>query len=456
MRRGCNAPRTFLPWHPWCRSLRLSAGRFGIRPKRRDDWLVIPNLWGGVIGRPGLLKTPALAEATRPLLRLEHVAKETYDEALLRSKAGSVVDKSAAKKAQKAIDSALKRGDEEEAYRLATAATVDEEGPPRRCRYVANDSTVEALGELLAANPRGLLLFRDELTGLLRSLDREGWECSRAFFLEAWNGSGRYTFDRIGRGTIDIESCCVSVLGGIQPGPLQEYLRGALAGGVGDDGLLQRFQLVVWPDVSGDWRHVDRWPDTEARRAAWDVFTRMDSLVPAAIGATHEEGSIPFLRFAEDAQSVFNAWRAGLEKRLRDEEEHVAFEAHLAKYRSLIPSLALLIHLADMGTGPVGETPLVAAIAWAEYLECHARRLYATALDPDLACARELAQHILARDVVSPVTAREIYRHHWRLLDRTGTDDALEVLADHGWVRGETVETGGRKTTVWTIHPSLI
>src|SRR4051794_23274445 len=29
----------------------------GIRPKRTDDWLVVPNLWGAVVGRPGLLKT---------------------------------------------------------------------------------------------------------------------------------------------------------------------------------------------------------------------------------------------------------------------------------------------------------------------------------------------------------------------------------------------------------------
>src|SRR5205823_3148889 len=30
----------------------------GIRPKKYDDWLVTPNLWGGVVGRPSVLKTP--------------------------------------------------------------------------------------------------------------------------------------------------------------------------------------------------------------------------------------------------------------------------------------------------------------------------------------------------------------------------------------------------------------
>ncbi len=42
----------------------------GLYPKQRDDWLCVPNLWGVVVGRPGVLKSPALAEALKPLRRL--------------------------------------------------------------------------------------------------------------------------------------------------------------------------------------------------------------------------------------------------------------------------------------------------------------------------------------------------------------------------------------------------
>ncbi len=35
--------------------------KIGIRPKRHDDWLVVPNLWGAVIGPPSVMKTPAIA-----------------------------------------------------------------------------------------------------------------------------------------------------------------------------------------------------------------------------------------------------------------------------------------------------------------------------------------------------------------------------------------------------------
>ena len=59
----------------------------------------------------------------------------------------------------------------------------------------------------------------------LHTMDRRGHENDRAFYCEAWNGTGAYTYDRIGRGTLHIRAACLSVLGGIQPGPLERYLR---------------------------------------------------------------------------------------------------------------------------------------------------------------------------------------------------------------------------------------
>src|SRR5512132_2162704 len=56
--------------------------RCGIRPKRRDDWTVVPNLWGAAVGRPGGMKSPAIEEALRPLRRLEVSAGEAHAAAM--------------------------------------------------------------------------------------------------------------------------------------------------------------------------------------------------------------------------------------------------------------------------------------------------------------------------------------------------------------------------------------
>jgi len=288
-------------------------------------------------------------------------------------------------------------------------------------------------------------------------LDKEGREGARAFFLEAWNGCDRFTYDRIGRGTVEIEAACVSVLGGIQPGPLSDYMVVAANGGMGDDGLLQRFQLLVWPDVSG-WTNVDRRPDAQAQAAAWDVFARLDGIDPAGIRAQAEsEGDIPWLRFNDEAQAEFNDWRAALEKRIRYDGEPPAFEAHLAKYRSLVPSLSLLIHLAENPNGgPVPHSCLLRALAWVEYLESHARRVYAQTLSPELAAAVELYRHILRGDLPSGFAKRDVYRKCRRRLDQEGTTAALQVLEDLDRVKGtDTTTSAGRPTTRYTVNPKL-
>ena len=53
--------------------------RIVIRPKRRDDWTVVPNLWGAVVVRPGTMKTPALGEFLNPLRRIEAKARQAYE-----------------------------------------------------------------------------------------------------------------------------------------------------------------------------------------------------------------------------------------------------------------------------------------------------------------------------------------------------------------------------------------
>jgi hypothetical protein len=60
----------------------LLGRKVGIRPKRHDNWTVVGNLWGMVVGRPGVLKSPALEEVLRVLQRLAAEAREHYSEEL--------------------------------------------------------------------------------------------------------------------------------------------------------------------------------------------------------------------------------------------------------------------------------------------------------------------------------------------------------------------------------------
>ncbi len=435
-------------------SLAAVVGRkIGIRPKRQDDWLEVPNLWGAIIGRPGVMKSPALREAMRPLRKLEAEAFEGFEDEMAEWQHKQELHKLKHEATRAKIVAAYKKGEGVDSDALADDFADDQ---PQARRYVVNDCTVEALGVILQGNPNGTLAYRDELIGLLKSLDKEGMEGARGFFLSAWSGTDSYTFDRITRGlNMRIDACCLSLLGSIQPAVIGSYLRQAVAGG-GADGLLSRFQLTVWPDIAGEWRDVDRWPDTEAKAAAHDTFERLDKLDPASIGATVEDGVIPYLRFDPDAQALFSVWRAEFELRIRSGNDHAAFEAHLSKYRKLVPALALLIHLADNGTGAIGEIALNKALAWAEYLESHARRAYASVTQAEAESARALLQRIRRGEVPNPFVPRDVYQKHWGYLSSPEeVHEAVRMLADLDYLRIEEQATSGRtKRPIW-INPKV-
>lgn len=95
--------------------------------------------------------------------------------------------------------------------RLLELKAESEDKAPTLKRIVVNDTTTEKLGEILNENPNGVLQFRDELAGFLAQMEKEGRESDCAFYLESWVGSGRFRYDRIGRGTIDVAALCVSL-----------------------------------------------------------------------------------------------------------------------------------------------------------------------------------------------------------------------------------------------------
>lgn len=436
----------------------------GIHPKRHDPWLVVPNLWGALVAPPGMMKSAVLGEVLKPLERLAH--DEAKDQVSRAAQYEADKMRAAALKAalQDQMKIAAKQHADAELDRLTQeAATIDVEESKQR-RFKVNDGTVEKIGMLLTDNPRGLLVSRDELTGWLKNLDKAGHEGDRAFYLEAWNGTGSYDVDRVGRGSLHIPALCLSVLGGIQPGPLAHYIYDAASDGAGNDGLLQRFQLLVWPDPPRAYQHVDRWADTEAKNRANNILAKLASLTAEKCGAVRDDGdpeSIPTLRFSESAQMIFDDFYISLQVRLRSGEMTGPMAAHLSKYASLMPSLALIFHLMDLFDGRanvgagVSDEATARAIAWCEYLETHARRLYASAIDPNMERARVLLRHLKAGDIADGCTTRDIYRHHWeRLASPEEVEAAVTVLELYGWVCLEPQKgITGRPPKVVRLHP---
>lgn len=446
----------------------IIGARCAIKPKARDSWLIVPNLWGGIVGLPSAKKSPAIGAALKPLDRLIARAMEAHQADLEGFEADRTVfeaKKDAIEGRIKAAAKDAKKGDLDSIAKELQGHRQQAPEAPTLRRYKSNDTTVEKLGELLRENPAGLLVLRDELVGLIASWDREGREGERAFYLEAWNGNASFDTDRIGRGSIFIPNLCVSIFGGIQPDKLTGYLEQA-ANALANDGMLQRFQLLVYPDHRA-WEWRDRIPAKEARDQAFAVFDALAEFDPEAWGAAPADdfAKFPHFRFDEAAQEIFIEWSGDLHRTKMPGEDHPIIAQHLAKFDKLFPALALILHLVDCAAtgqrGPVKVESALRAAAWCDYLEAHARRCYGLLTDDGLRAAQALADKVRQGKLADGFTARDVRRNQWRgLTTDEAVQAALDWLEDEGWLRADEVggagPGSGRRTWRYFINPKAV
>lgn len=197
-----------------------------------SGWAEPPVLWACLIGNPSAGKSPALDAVVGPLRKLEQRLREKARTERQDWEEQAAVAKIADATWKEEVKTALKGG--EAPPERPAAAELDPE--PTMPRLMVNDATIEKVATILAHQPRGLLVMRDELAGWLQGMTRYSGNSDRPFWLES-NGGRFYAVERMGRPSVDVPHLTVAVLGGIQP----DRLRSLLMGGGDDDGLLARF-----------------------------------------------------------------------------------------------------------------------------------------------------------------------------------------------------------------------
>ena len=470
----------------------LIGSKLSIYPKMYDNWEIVPNFYGAIVGNPSSKKSPSLTEGLKPISHLVALAKDKYNEDKLEHNTQKELNKHMTKAAEKQLSDLAKKlanqtDDDTEisqddlkakAQELAEAKQSDEMIPEIK-RYMTDDGTIEGIGELESKHKNGMLVKRDELTGLLASLENESNQQARSFYLEGFNGLGSFQVDRIGRGSVFIDTHCLSVIGGIQPDKLEYYLSKTMKG-LGNDGLIQRFQLMVYPDPLPNSKERDLPPDKQSRDAIYDLFETIDSMqlgdfMRYGANPIDEYHKRPYYRFNDEAYQEFMNWYDALKLRAGDAEHSIIAE-HLIKYAKTVPSLALVFHLVDCiehGTslGAVNMNALRAALAWCDVLESHMMRIYSTVTDSANIKASYLADKIMkmvrkgtdktdTTDWISHgFTARQLIRKGWKgLNDADDVLNALEILVEHEWLSWQEIPStgqGGRPTERYSINSRL-
>jgi len=219
---------------------------------------------------------------------------------------------------------------------------------PRKRRTSSTDPTVEAARDLSAANPRGLLLYRDELPGWIAGMDRYGGKAGgdRPFWLQSYEGD-RWSADRVKDGDEgrDVPHLTWGIVGGIQTDKLASML---LTGD--DDGLSARF-IYCWPAPPAE---VSDPPDGEGLPFELKSMLRRLRELPMP-----DEPEPVVLPFTAEAREVLQEWR----REVKGMEGDAAglFLSWLGKLPGMAVRLAVVFsHLEWLGQAL--ETPLPEAI----------------------------------------------------------------------------------------------
>ena len=396
-----------------------------IQPKRAvTTYRRYPLLWGMLVAPSGVKKTPIIDQMTAPLFeyerdRAEQIAQRRAEWSA-RVRAARLDLAAAEKRYQTARASEDEAGARSALAEMADAEARASEPEPIE-RLLVTDTTYEALEDIMASTRRGLLLKMDETAQFIKRLEQDRNAAERQFYLWSWQPGTPYTIDRKTRRARPAEGG-LAVLGAAQPDALRRLIQGINAGGASNDGLLQRFQVMVMPRIEGS-GYVDR-PINEIARGQYehairDLF-KYDWADP-------ERCQPHVFTFDELAQNRFRQWSQRNAQAVRSEQTGSAFASHLAKYDTLISALALIFELVENPLAErVGLDSFQRAERYTEYLRGHAEAIYG------------IGQPMHVQDAISLLTRFQKGKWPERLIQAFSARDAQQArLLGRNGIRSE-------------------
>ncbi len=312
-------------------------------------------------------------------------------------------------------------------------------------QIVVEDTTTEALADVLKTNPRGVTLIADEMTGFIGNLDAYsggGGDRDRGIYLSAYDG-GSKTINRKGAGYTYVPNFAVSILTGVQPAKLADLYKKSAAGGA--DGLYQRFltynmqpaklmninsKLGTFTEINANQlaELIERWTQEE-------VFLRD----PPSLSS----------EAAKVVEDYCNAM-SGIAKRTVNER----FREHLFKYKGFLLRIALGLHVihaagrCEMFGGVVEVESINRAKSLLACLYHHSDSIY-NLLDVDngtTAKTRLVAEFILIKKIdkfsFGDVSRQIESFRNWTPLAKEAVFDRL---IEFDWIRDVTPMLSGKR-----------
>jgi hypothetical protein len=406
----------------------------------KPGYFASATIFAACVGPPSDGKTPALKAVGAAVRRIDEGLEAEYMQALERW--------------------------QEESSRLGPDGKKQKPPPPPKPRRIdVDDITMEALPLILADNPRGLIMPRDELTAFVLGMNRfkAGKGNDRPNALKIWSGEAikkdRVTHEN--HAPIRCPHPCLTIVGGLPP----DMLRSMADPQGRADGFLDRF-LFTYPESLpvAAWSERGVPEDTAADWSAlvgrlWErpVADKDGRKVPHVARFTHE-GKAEWHRHYDAHVAEMNA-----------PDFDPAFRGPGEKLREYAGRLALILACLDHAADPtrdtttvpdVGPSTVVGAWRLVAYFKSHARRVHA---------AMALGSGIGGGPVVKAIVdwlrngpnlsfSEHDIKQARRRIEPEALERSLAYLTTRNAIRERPpVSTGGRPgSPVYDVNPALL
>lgn len=333
-------------------------------------WVEAPRFYLAIIADSGGSKTPVHEQVSAPMIQQQqdrdenwHFREEMYQEAMVE------------------YDTARKRASGNN--RNGPAVVVPQRPvEPIYEHLVTMNATVEGLQPILAENPRGLLLLKDEIVALVNECNqyKGGKGSDRQFYLSVWSGQATKT-DRKGtrsKGPIFVAHPFLNILGGIQPEMLGQLIdeKGR------QDGFVERF-LFSYPEEKGWPEHIGQAVDEDLEQAWSRIYCGL--LKRLQLLPDGEKKKRPYiLKMDSSGKAVAKEWYARHARERNDPDFQPGLVGAWSKMRSYFFRIAVVVHCLRQETGEIEIDPeplidgvtMQSAVRIIEYFKSHVQLVH--------------------------------------------------------------------------------
>ena len=282
----------------------------------KKGWTENATVWISLVGKAGIGKTPSINKIIYPLEKLNMTEVKKYAKEMAKWQ-------------------------EYDALGKKEKESVPEVDKPKKTQFVANDITVEALVDLHQESDNSVGVFKDELAGWLKDMNKYRAGSDLEFWLSAWSGKSVY-LNRKTSANGFVDKPLIPVLGGIQPSILSNFYTEENK----DNGFMDRM-LLSFPDAV-----VDKYNENELTDGVFEWY--VDLIISfyntiKKMKMYDDEGTIKPIKVSLTADAkkewvrIFNK----ITDRQNSDDENEYLKSMYPKQKSYIPRFALLLHLLE-------------------------------------------------------------------------------------------------------------